>query len=269
VQNHRRQCNISSALRTLAAVLFSALLPCCSVAPPTSGISSPNTIEPCIWAAVTTSSEYYDFVADSFLNDTCLSISVACIGTPMPLIQSVLLDGQAVTMHAPFDMYIGVMKGYARVVDLYSTKTLKVVTDRGTASARCAVPAVPPWVVTPAYGVQLTRGNDQLFTLDGACEYYHFLFTGQSSSPYGLSPLVILDTIATSASFVLPGRFTDSIQGNGLTVAVKGYNGELPFLKGALANMTGSAYGFLFATNTFNNSWDSPAIFTLSPANVP
>jgi hypothetical protein len=220
-------------------------------------------------ATITTSSQYYNYAADSFVNEICLKISTACIGTPMPLIKNVLLDGQELTMHSTSDVYLGLMNGYARGVDLYTTKTLMVVTDRGTATAQCAVPTVPPWVVTPAFGVRLTRGKDQVFKLEGACKYYHLLFTHQNGSQYNLSSFVLLDTIVASASFVLSGRSIDSIQFDVLNVAVQGYNGELPFRKGAFANMTGSAYGFLYAYNTFNNSWDNPAKFPLATANSP
>jgi hypothetical protein len=270
VKNYNAVCAAPFASMALAALFVSLLQPCCSTVSPSSGDGDQSTSEPLVLADIHTSSEYYDYAADSFVADTCLCISIACIGSPMPRVQSVLLDGNELTMHSTSDVYLGFMRAYARNVDLYSAKTLSVVTDGGTASAQCAVPPLPPYVVSPPYGSQLTRGTDQLFEFDGACEYYRLRFSFMHNAMFGVSSFeVILDTIVTAPSFILPGRFTDSTRSNNLYVAVKGYNGALPFQKGALANMTGSAYGFVYAYNTFNNSWDSEAVFSFPNATIP
>lgn len=257
----------------IAAALILAAFSGCQVAEPSSPVNaSPpegNDADPVILADIYNTSSVYDPDIDSTIRDTCLEIHLACIGSPMPVVQQIFIDGKELQLRPYFNDQLGFVQTYAFSNDIYKPFIIKVVTSRGTASASCGIPPVPPYIISPPYGVQLQRGVDQTFEIVGNADFYRCLFTfGHYSNGYTRTD-ALLDTIVSSVPFILRGSFTADLQATTLEVAIKGYNGSLPFQKGATANMEGNAYGFAYAHNEFNESWNSRAEYSFPDLQQP
>lgn len=262
LQEKRARSFILAPLLVLAALIVCQ--PDKTIAPAI-GNDGTNT-DPFIIVEILTSDGYYKPINDSFVPDTCLCFNVACVGSPMPIIQAIEVDDTPLTLVSRSFNYLGMMTGYLINVDIYKDIAIAVVTDRGTVTGHCSVPKIPPYIVSPNFGAVLTKGADQLFQFNGTCNYYHIRFLTGNNNLYGSTPApqILLDTIITMASFLLPSSILDTLNAGSLDVALQGYNGELPFRVGAKANMTGNGtYGFVYAHNAFDNSWDSPDFFSV------
>ncbi len=238
----------------------------CRIMDPQSAVSLADTTagatDPLVLVNITNTGSVYNEQLDSMVQDTCIDINVACLGSPMPRVLRVLVDGQDLALLPYISAQLGFIRCYARGRDIYKPFTLAVITDRGTASTDCAVPSIPPYIVSPPFGSRLARGADQLFELDGKAEWYRWKFTVNLPGNSWSTESVLLDTVVSTPALLLPGALTAGISVIDMYVAVEGYNGSLPFQKGAVANMTGDAYGFAYAHNEFSSSWSRTAEYT-------
>ncbi len=236
-----------------AAMLGIALLFKCTDAPGPDpdvvgpGGPDPNPNRPVVMVvSISAEPDYRDPVADTQVYRPCDVIQAYVAGSPVPLVERILLDGRDIPFVIDADEDgIGLKAVMEPDSGMSNTgeKHLSIVTSGGTASGRVNVPAT---AVTFRRPYELPQMPQNVLIARGRADYYEIgaWFTFENN----LMNFDIEDTIVKDTLFTIPAAWFDTVRSDQIKFFIVGVNGAMP-VSGESGNMTGSALGFLLARN--------------------
>jgi hypothetical protein len=240
-----RRGNGAALASALMCVFTGALIGCSGTkvdTPPENG-----TRKTIMVVSITAEKNYQNPFSDTLVNHPCNSISGYCMGSPVPGIDSILVNGQEVPFKVVTDDDGLAFDALYLADTLPSTytglKSLRVVTSEGTATGEVEVPFERTVFYTP---FNPSAGSNAYLILDGRTNYYEVAAWFKLTD--NLYNFDVYDTIVADTLFRFPSGWFDTTRSDMIQIFASGINGVVP-IYGASANIDGTAVGYLFARN--------------------
>jgi len=206
---------------------------------------SSSETKPIMVVWVSADNEYW--VNDSTVYIDNVEVEGFVLGSPMPQVQKVLINGSEMTNLEIYEEEEGLWFEAIQIGgQLTGSKEVSVVLDKGMATGTVTISSLPLSITSPQEGDSISYGSNLVITWTGNATYTE-LDVDAEDSIYNYYK-IIDDSITTGKTLTVPGNILFSHSLKRIWLHLYDFNGTYPKV-GATANMEGTSDGFLMATN--------------------